>query len=126
MAILLEAALALGAGTGCDHLEPLRAGGTPDLGGPDLASTCPASPEGDPMNCGACGRVCGATCTRGACDVYSFFVAADATHVYWTNYGDGTVRRMPLGGGASTLVATGQLRPAGIAVDRDFVYWANG
>jgi hypothetical protein len=33
-------------------------------------------------------------------------VAADGTHVYWTDLADRTVNEMPLGGGSITTLAT--------------------
>jgi hypothetical protein len=38
----------------------------------------------------------------------------------------GDVVRVPLGGGAPEVVATGQPRVLSIALDRDFVCWTNG
>src|SRR5690606_10556633 len=55
-------------------------------------------------------------------------LAVDATHVYWTNRGDGTVMRMPKGGAPGeppTVIATGQVAPGPIVVDDTHVYWAN-
>jgi hypothetical protein len=45
--------------------------------------------------------------------------------VYWTNYGDGTVVKVPLGGGAPIVLASGQDSPASIAVDATSVTWVN-
>jgi hypothetical protein len=52
-------------------------------------------------------------------------IAADATHVYWTNRGDGTVARHELAAPGTNTIATGQNGPGGIAVDATHVYWAN-
>ncbi len=50
-------------------------------------------------------------------------IAVDGNYAYWTNDGDGTVARVPVGGGAVTTLATGQTQPWGIALDDKFVYW---
>ena len=55
-------------------------------------------------------------------------IAVDATSVYWTTTyegaGEGTVKRVPIGGGAAVTLASGG-SPDGIAVDGTSVYWTN-
>ena len=53
------------------------------------------------------------------------FIAVDATSVYWNDYGDGTVMKVALGGGAPIVLASGQDSPAGIALDATSVTWVN-
>lgn len=56
-------------------------------------------------------------------------VAIDDTHVYFTVPNAGEVRRFPVGacnsGQAAETIATGQGHPRGLALDNQFVYWAN-
>ncbi|MGA9657376.1 MAG: hypothetical protein WBV96_26055, partial [Polyangia bacterium] len=59
-------------------------------------------------------------------------IAVDSTSVYWTDngtsansYSDGTVMKVPIGGGIPTTLASGQNKPVGIAVDSTSVYWTN-
>jgi formylglycine-generating enzyme required for sulfatase activity len=53
-------------------------------------------------------------------------VAMDADTVYWTNRGDGTVRKMPRAGGvAPTTAAHGQHNPGAISLHEGVLYWVN-
>jgi hypothetical protein len=55
-------------------------------------------------------------------------LALDATHVYFTAYGDGTVQRMSkdaVAGGSREVIATAQQFPIGIAVDDRYIFWIN-
>jgi hypothetical protein len=53
---------------------------------------------------------------------YPVRIALDADFVYFTDSGYG-VRKVPVGGGAVTQIATAGLAPHGIAVDATHVYW---
>jgi hypothetical protein len=61
--------------------------------------------------------------TRGSLKMAS--IAVDATDVYWTSYKDGTVNRVPRGGGRIKTLAVEQAHPVDVVVDADFVYWSN-
>jgi hypothetical protein len=52
-------------------------------------------------------------------------IAVNATHVYWSNYASGEIRRATLTGQTPTAVATAQANPVGIAIDATHVYWAS-
>jgi sugar lactone lactonase YvrE len=52
-------------------------------------------------------------------------ITTDGANLYWTNVGDGTIRRCPIGGSSATTLAPGQDKPFGIAVDETDVYWVN-
>ncbi len=53
----------------------------------------------------------------------AFHMTTDATHVYWTNTGAGTVNRVKKSGGAILPLAIQQTKPWDIAVDATDVYW---
>ncbi len=52
-------------------------------------------------------------------------IAVDGASVYWTNYFDGTVLKVPLGGGSPTTIASRGVGPVAIAVDAASVYWVD-
>jgi hypothetical protein len=53
-------------------------------------------------------------------------VAVDAGHVYWTNFGTGTIGRANLDGtGIDQNFITGVSGATGLAVDAAHVYWAD-
>ncbi len=98
----------------------------------------------DPANCGACGHSCGAAeCVQGICspslvasglstaaclqqpDTCAMRMTLDATNVYWTNSGDGTVRTVSKQGGAIGVLASSIPSLYGIAVDTTSVYFTS-
>lgn len=53
-------------------------------------------------------------------------IAVDATHIYWTNFGSGTIGRALLNGtNVEESWITGATGPTGIAVNASYVYWTN-
>jgi hypothetical protein len=61
-------------------------------------------------------------------------VAVDSTYVYWTSEASpdggsplntGSVMKTPIGGGATTVLATGQSIPLDLKVDATNLYWVN-
>jgi sugar lactone lactonase YvrE len=60
-----------------------------------------------------------------------FGVAVDGQHIYWTNYGNGSVHSTTIGrakldgSDATQSFITGADQPAAVAVDGQHIYWAN-
>jgi len=50
-------------------------------------------------------------------------LATDGAYLYWTNSGDGTIRRVPMPGGTPETIASDQGAPNCVAVDETYVYW---
>jgi hypothetical protein len=91
----------------------------------------------DTANCGACGVACaaGQACQAGQCLAASSLVLASASMtddlildggaIFFSNQGDGSVRKVSAGGGPVTTLATGQARPVRLAADGTYVYWSS-
>jgi hypothetical protein len=52
-------------------------------------------------------------------------IALDATRVYWSDPGNGSVNAISKAGGAVVPLASGQAQPRRIAVEGAYVYWGN-
>lgn len=50
-------------------------------------------------------------------------IVVDATSVYWTDYGSGTVKKVSTNGGSVTTLVSGLYSPSGIALDNNYVYF---
>lgn len=118
-----------------------------------VAGTCRDCPAGltrcdsscvdlltDHDNCGACKKTCAffgeETCGGGACRKAKDYLfatgsggiaslALDETHLYWTESTTGIVARVAKAGGATQVLATGQVSPGRIVVQGSTVYWVN-
>ncbi len=78
----------------------------------------------NPKNCGVCGHDClGGACAAGSCQALTLAsgeespwgIALDDTSVYFTNFGGGTIRKVPKAGGSTVTLASGSA-PSGIAI----------
>jgi hypothetical protein len=96
------------------------------------ATQCNVNFTVDPKNCGACNHDClGGQCFEGSCQPVLVvgqqsapaWIAVDATHIYWTNSGNGTVWRADKDGTNKLQIAQGQLTPWVIRVRNGRVYW---
>jgi hypothetical protein len=52
-------------------------------------------------------------------------VAVDATNVYWSDFGAGTIVRVPKTGGAPTILASGLTSPEGLRIRDGYVYFTD-
>lgn len=83
----------------------------------------------DTQNCGGCGVVCAGTCAFGRCAIElasaggPTSLAIDATHVFWADFQDGAVKKVPVTGGATSVVAGGQGWVTRVAVRGASLYW---
>ena len=109
------------------------AGGTPALLSAEFINdTITVGPAGVYGTNGSDGPVSvplggGATRTlaAGSGNSNTYGIAVDATSLYWTDFNSpGTVSKVALDGGQSTMLATGNTAE-GIAVDATNVYWVN-
>jgi hypothetical protein len=57
--------------------------------------------------------------------VYPGGITVDEQYVYWTDWINGTLSRVPKGGGGVTVLASGQYEPSAVAVDATSIYWLN-
>jgi hypothetical protein len=52
-------------------------------------------------------------------------LAVDATYVYYTDANAGTLSKVPIAGGAATVILSGLAFPTAICVDATSIYWIN-
>ena len=97
------------------------------------ASGC-VSLKTDSANCGVCGHDClGGTCAEGFCQPITLVsglgepwaLRSDGAFVYWVDRTLGNVAKVPVTGGATTILASGGSSPDGIAIDASNVYWVD-
>jgi len=99
-------------------------------------ASCDADLANDPHNCGACGHdCCEGLCQASACLPVQLAsggeprgLVLDATHIYWTDRADGTVRSRPKSRvGQETILATGapSVDVGQIGVDDANVYYTS-
>jgi hypothetical protein len=136
MALLTTAALMTTAALSCGGLatgEPIVAAeGGGDSGGADVSALDVVRGRDGTSEPDACAASCAGTCTPTGCLVALApeqsdprGIAVDATSVYWTNYGGGTVIKVALAGGELVTLAAGYNHPLGIALDETNLYWTN-
>jgi uncharacterized membrane protein YgcG len=98
----------------------------------DPATVCEVDLDTSASHCGSCDHDClGGLCAGGKCQPVTVWsgptptrLALDETFVYFVNYNNGGVFRVPKQGGAADTLATGQ-KSVRIGVDATHVYWTN-
>lgn len=94
---------------------------------------CETNLKTDADHCGSCDTVCTGSCVNGACQVvvgatvlasgeWPTSLAVDGTSLYWVSPPDGTVKKIPKGGGTPTTLANSQ-GAWDLAIDDSSVYW---
>jgi hypothetical protein len=100
----------------------------------DTTNGCEVDLDGDPKNCGRCGHDClGGTCANGQCqpiviasgEAQPWVIEVDGTNVYWTNYGDDTIRTCAKNKCVPSTLATNQNTVQTFVQDTNNLYWAN-
>jgi hypothetical protein len=95
---------------------------------------CEVDVAADGEHCGKCNNSCdGASCSAEKCQPLIIAqgqsspgeIALDSGHVYWTNYGSGSVMRASKDGRTTVIVADNQAFAWGVSVVGNQVYWAN-
>jgi hypothetical protein len=94
----------------------------------------------DPNNCGGCGIVCNTTCSAGVCQLIgsqcdagtitqvgdNACLTIDSTNVYWAaGFANGSIYKIPLGGGCPAQVIGQQNVPHGVASDGTNLFFTN-
>jgi hypothetical protein len=110
----------------------------PELCGDVCGDTC-VDLATDSDNCGVCGHACKrtASCNGGVCGAEpgelvspalgceAIRLAYDAGAIYWTNMGDGTIKRIATSGGGHTVIASG-VHPAAVYAGADEPLYVDG
>ena len=103
------------------------------------SDTCPANYLGRHQSCtvkvqfapasvgtvGATLTAAGMNPTVKASDPLTGTGASAEPHIYWANYGSGTIIEANLDGTGVTTLVSGQGNPTGVAVNSSHIYWAN-
>jgi hypothetical protein len=95
-------------------------------------TVCEVDVSSNPSHCGECNHDClGGECAGGKCQPVTLWsgptptrLALDDTFLYFVNYNNGGVFRLPKAGGAAQTLASGQ-KSVRIGVDESHVYWTN-
>lgn len=101
----------------------------------DNLTGCETDPSVDTKNCGACAHDCqGGACVHGICQSYTltsqinmpWSIYADETSAYWVAEGplnSGFLMSIPVNGGATNTLASGQAGPKFVLGDDQYLFW---